>query len=380
MQYKEVILAGSAFLFIFLGFDSCQQYLAAYFDSLGMAGPGFLALLVLYLTFVLSLPLSGTAVARLGTRNCMLAAVPGYCAFLFSVATPGPHIYFTAALAGLSAALLWTGVNTHIAVISRHGDMGKNSGLFLSLKNFGPFLGIIMFGHLALHWELTAVFSVYALAPLLALPLLSQLTNHRTPAQQGSALKVFGSKTALCAALIWFAAFFAFGLSISILPVQIARVKGLSYLALVMPLFYILPVLASYLLGDLSDRTGRRRMLLFSFTAFIAGLLILIMRPGTVIFPTVLLALAFAGLQAMTFAMVGDLSPRDRLPHLTALFWVFQNSGVVCALVLSSVLPPIRLFIAGAVAVSAILLVQLPFLKRPLSETREKIRAELQPK
>ena len=189
------------------------------------------------------------------------------------------------------------------------------------------------------------------------------------------------SVTSLKLSSFWFATNFVFGLVISIIPLQIKDILGISYVGVLSSLFFILPIFLSYHFGKLSDIKGRINMIIFSYLLLIISLVFLSFSSNVLflILGIILLALNWTITKPITSALIGDVTTENNLEFLTALFLMIQNIGVVSALFLSQIfkLEVITLYLISIFIVVVSLIILLPLLKLDIDKIKEKISQEV---
>lgn len=143
--------------------------------------------------------------------------------------------------------------------------------------------------------------------------------------------------------------------------------------------FWIIPILFSYISGKISDVKGRKIMIALSYIFGLLGLTSLYFSEYSIllIIAIVLLALSYAIFRPMSFALVGDVSVERNLVPLTALFWMAQNIGIVLALLVSSEIQTKVIYLISDLIIIASSIVLFPLLKLDLKEIRLKISQEI---
>jgi MFS family permease len=380
---RDVRLLTVAFLFIFLGYDGVQQYVTTFFSDAGMVEIGFYSLILVYLSFMLSGPVSAVIVSRYGARNCMITASVFYSLFILSLLTKSAVlVYLASVLIGFSAALLWTGQGSYLIRASREEFYGANAGFFNSLRILGSAIGVLSLGFLISFLPLDLPFLVFSVFPVIGLLImfwLRDLRKEQKASQFRLVRKSITSVTALRLSLIFFSFMFVFGLVIGIIPLEIKRTLGVSYTGFLVSSFYAMPILFSYFFGRLSDIRGRKWMLVLSYIILLAGLALMYFSEHMLFLVSgiLLLALNYSIMRTIGSALVGDVSTKDNLEFLAALFWVFQNIGTTSALVLSIVFQTKMLFMVSLAIIAVSLAIVLPLFRLDLKEIRLRISREV---
>src|SRR5260370_16733166 len=93
---KEITLLSLAFLFSFAGYNGVQQYVTTFFVHIGLPQVGFQSLILVYLFFVLSNPLSALVVSRYGAKRSMAVAILFYALFILALLSKSIFIFYFA--------------------------------------------------------------------------------------------------------------------------------------------------------------------------------------------------------------------------------------------------------------------------------------------
>jgi MFS family permease len=382
---KEVKILSLSFLFIFLGYNGVQQYITTFFSEARMINVGFRSLILVYLFLMLFNPLAAISVSKYGAKRCMLIASVFYFLFIVSLLAKSTFIiYFFSILLGIAGSLLWTGANSYLIRASNEKIYGASSGLFNSFLSLGSALGVVILGFLISKFLFNIPFLIFSLFPLVAFFLLfklkdiraEQVTNHFKLIK-----KSVTSITALKLSSIWFVVNFSYGLVIGIIPIEIKNTLGLYFVGILSSLFYVLPIILSYFFGKLSDIRGRKMMIIFSYILSILGILFVSFSGQALllIMGVVLLAFNSAIMKPITYALVGDVSTKDNLEFLTALFLMAQSIGIVIALFISQVFQSeIKIiYYISIFAIALLFLVIAPLLRIKTEKIKEKISQEM---
>ena len=266
---KNILYLGIAFLLIAIGFNGVQQYLTSYFSDLGYISIGFNSLIIIYFFFAISSPISSIFVSKYGAKKSMILASIFYSLFIFSVIDKNILlIYLSSALLGIAAALIWTGQGTYLIRASEKTNFGKNAGIFTTTFFLGTAIGIFTLGFLIEKISFQLSFTIFLLFPLLGFLTFFKLkdikTNQQIKNRFNLVKKSIKSLTALKLSSIWFSQSFVFGLSLGLIPLTIKNILGITFVSILLPLFYIMPILFSYLFGKQSDKIGRGKSIFFS--------------------------------------------------------------------------------------------------------------------
>jgi len=382
---KEIKILSLSFLFIFLGFSGVQQYITTFFSESGIVEVGFISLILIYLFITLSEPFSAFFVSKYGTKKSMIIGSFLYFIFIASLLSESPYfIYITSALLGFGASLLWMGQGSFLIRTSDEKSYGKNSGFFDSLQFLGSVIGIIILGFFIEKFLFKSSFFIFSLFPLIGLFLIIGLKDFKTEEKINRfkfIRKSISNITLLKLSSFYFSIQFIFGLVIGIIPIQIKNVLGVSYVGILSSLFFIVPVLFSYFLGKLSDIKGRKKMIILSYIFIIISLIFLYFSASPIFLLSGIILIAFnsAILRPTSFALIGDITTKKNLEFVMALFWIFQNLGIVSALFISKIfIVETKIIYLLSILVTVIsLLILIPLLRLKLEKIKEKLSNEI---
>jgi len=381
---REVKILGLAAFFLFLGFDGVQEYITSFFSESGLIEGGFKSLILIYLFFVIFDPIASNFVSRFGAKKCILFGSLFYPLFILSLLSKSIWvIYLASALLGMAAAFFWIGQNSMLIRTSKRESYGATCGFFNFSHMLGSSLGVVTLGILIQEIGFNNSFFLFSLFPLVGFFLLLNLKDIRVDKKVNRSkllTRPVFSKTILRLASIPFVFNFTFGLVIGIIPLQIKEVLGISYVGVLTSLFFILPVLISYLSGKVSDVTGREKAIIFSYSVLLSGLVLLYFfsyQPFFLAVGIILLALNWAIMRPLVLALVGDVSTEKNLEPVVALFWLVGVMGIVAALGVSHFVLTFNLvyFISIILGIVSFILV-FPLFKLGVEELRKKISLE----
>lgn len=380
---KEMRLLSIAFLFLFAGFDGVQQYVTTFFSEANLPTVGFQSLILVYLFFILSDPLSAVFVSKNGARKSMMIGVVFYVVYIIMLTTEVISLIYAASiLLGVGASLLWTGQNSYMVRATKKENRGTNAGFFGTLLYFGSTLGVIILGLLIKRFSFRWSFLYFTFLPGISLWLLTKLKDLRPKKSENHFLlmrKALTSKTAWRISAVWFATFFINGLAIGLIPIQIKNTIGLNYVGYLSSLFYLMPILFAYWFGKLSDARGRKGILVLAFSLSFIGLISLYFSHQVILLVTgiVFIALFFSMAYPMTLALVGDVATKKNLEYLTAFFWMVRNVGVVSSLVLSTFIQTKLIYIVSIATLGISIVILSPLWLKNFSVIKRKISQEM---
>ncbi|MCD6148907.1 MFS transporter [bacterium] len=382
---RQVKILGIAFLLIFLGFNGVQQYVTVYFSQAGFFRVGFYSLVLIYLFFIFSEPAAAVFISKYGAKKSLLLSSPFYSIFIFSLLLKSvPLLYIASVLLGIAAAFLWTAQTVYLIQESPEDSYGRNSGFFTFSQSLGSALSVFALGFLINRFSFRVPFLLLSFFPIFGFFLFWKLkeANEAKEKRSFNRLKflkrALSSKTVLKLSPFFFTSNFVFGLVIGIIPIQIERTLGVAFVGILSSLFFVLPVLASYFFGWLSDIKGRGLLIFVSYILLFLGLFFASFDRNLFLISGIfLLAINSALLRPVAMALFGDISTRQNLEFLTAVFSIFQVLGVVLALLISSQFSIKMIYLISMIVSVVSFVFVLPLLALEPREIKEEIAKEV---
>ncbi len=342
---RPILILSFAFALIFLGFNGIQQYVTTYFSSLNNPHLGFISLLLIYLFFMISSPISLTIRNKIGTKPSLIIAATIYALYIFSLLYPSQTLVLTTStLLGIAAGLLWTSQGTYLLDASNKEHYGKNAGIFTTIWAAGAGLGILLFGYLSTATSFTTTILIYTAITLTGTLLLTILPKILTNNQTETKEKIKRpTPQILKIGIINILFMIMFGLVIGSLPITLATHFSLAIIGILGSFFFITSVLFSYYSGKISDKIGRKKLLIISLIASLTGLLLLLTNiPYLLITSVILISLTYAIVRTIMQAIPGDFGEKGQN---ISWFNAFQSLGVVIALIAGILFQPTTQYI-----------------------------------
>jgi len=379
---RDIKLMSFAFLLVFLGYDGVQQYAITYFNGLNLNRIGFVSLILAYTSFSIGSPFAASVVARFGARRAMLAAPPVFSLFLLSLVTKSaPIIWGVSVATGMAGIVFWNAQNTYLVRAAYDEALGTSAGYFSGFKAAGSGVGVVVVGFAVVETSFAATFLVAALLPLIACICIAQMTDIRAPQRRHRllTLSALRSKTVWRISAIWFSMSFVFGLALSAIPLIIRGTLGLAYVGVLSSCFYVVPIVASYTVGNQSDVRGRRVLLYIACASGAAGLFALNFpgASGAVVVGVLLVAVSNSTVGPVATALAGDVATDTNLEAVVALFRMVQGAGIVAGLLLAGIFAgpaALRISLVGLIVCFA---VSLPVFREDIPEIRSRVAREI---
>ncbi|XP_029995910.1 UNC93-like protein MFSD11 [Sphaeramia orbicularis] len=148
----NVAILGVGFLFIFTAFTTCgnvEQTVVKSLDNSTFTGSGYHSLGIIYGVFSFSNLLAPTVVTVIGPKFAMFVSGLLYSGYIAVFIVPVTWaFYFTSALIGVGAALLWTAQGHFLVENSEASTINRNTGMFWALLQCS-----MLFGNLYIYFD-----------------------------------------------------------------------------------------------------------------------------------------------------------------------------------------------------------------------------------
>jgi MFS family permease len=166
---------------------------------------------------------------------------------------------------------------------------------------------------------------------------------------------------------------------LSVIPVVIHDTLGIAFVGVLTSCFYVIPIFASYAVGNQSDIRGRRVMLMGAGLAGTSGLIALNFSniPLMLVAGVVLLAVCNAMIFPVMTALAGDVATKTNLESLVSLFRVVQGAGTVAGLLLAAVIHGTDVFAVSLAVLVTCFAISLPVFRQDIPDIRRRIATEI---
>jgi len=382
MISRNVKQLAIAFMFIFFGYNAVQQYVTVFFSEYGNVNAGFITLILIYGFFMVGNLISPLVVNRLGSRISMILGGATYAVFILSLQFGTFYVYPAAILIGIGAGILWTGQNNYLISNSKKEVYGASSGLFTTTMALGMALGSSIIGALSYLFALQNLFLLFAAGPLIGIIIIMFMKKGK-PDNIPNPIKYIKrslmSITVIRLSVIGFAFSFAQGLVMGIMPIKIAEIMGIQYVGILAMLFFIGPVSLSYVTGWLSDKLGRKKLLIYSFIPLLLGLILAYFaKTGfALVASIILLTINRGALMPLRFALIGDISNHQNINNVTAVFNMMNTLAVTLALLISMVVISDMIYIYSSIIVLLSLFIIAPVFALPMEKIKARLSSEV---
>ncbi len=381
-MHKDIRLLSLGFLFIFAGYSGVQQFLTTYFRDNNLTNIGFQSLVFIYVAFIMAAGVSIYFVNRFGAKKCLIISSIFYTIYILAVVSLQVQlIYIASVFLGVAASLLWTAQGSYLLRVSHRDSFGSHAGLFNTFYSLGAAVGIFILGFLIAKFAYTTPFLVYALFPLLGTVCLLLISDHRyAPAVSPLYFlkRSITSSTALRISLLWFSLFIVSALTFSVLPLHIKDLFGVASIGMLSAIFSIAPIALSYVIGKLSDTRGRGNIILGFLLVGVVSLFVLYISQvkSIFLFGIVLLAI-HSSVRAILPAFLGDISTKENLEYLQALFIIMQNIGLTISLLISTVITSNIIYIVSLALLLLSIIILFPIFRTETNKVKEKLVHEI---
>lgn len=336
-----------------LGFGIITPVMPAYARSFGLGASSVGLVIGSYglARFLANVP-AGQVAERRGRRTVLIVgtAITSVASALIATAANLPQLLIYRLLAGLGAATVLTGGQIMVGDIATAENRGRMmsiyQGFFLVGVGFGPTPG----GLLADHFGLRAPFVAYAVFSATACGLALLLIRETKPQEDGRPRETVAPDTDTVDGLslrtvVWgapflligavsFAQFLArTGALFTVVPLLAKESIGLSasQIGLAMSLIWVVNIATLYHAGELSDRYGRKRVIVPS--TLVAGLAVAMFALSRN-YPLFLLSAVVWGIGSgisgpSPAAYVADIAPAALRGRVFGLYRSVSDSGYI---------------------------------------------------
>ena len=339
----------AAILFVFMGAGAQQAFLVPYLERVN----GWSALRGSYLIGVTYLAMMVGRVIHMylfrgwSDRSLTIVGSLSYLAFtlaMFGVAHVGSYsLALAAALVwGMGAAMMWAGTAMQMLAITDEagGRYGTSMGILYASANGGWFVGVLVLGVLYERLsdpDLSMLYAVAATLTLIGILLALRLpatTSAAPPPERGHVVAMAIKGQSLIPGLLLLAASLSFGLILGAFGTYVQEAHGARWVWVSVSLYPAMRTVLSFAAGYVMDRAGHKPVLVGSFLAGAAGLVLTVLWPhplGVVIAAT-MLGLVSSTVPVVSGAMVGSVDIRQR-PLAYGIIFTWRELGVVIAAV-----------------------------------------------
>ncbi len=383
---RNILFLSLAFGLIFFSFSGTQQFVTVLFEKAGRPDLGYWSLGLIYISLMVSNFFAARLIPKVGLKNLMIWGSISYSIYILAIGFSWvPVILFTSLILGFGAALLWNAQGVYLVAASTKNKTGEAAGFFSTVWGLASFAGVLVTGLVLDNRVLSdgLLFGLLGLGPILGIGLLSRLgpigSGETAKVNFSLAGKLLSSPTLWRLAMIWIVMVFVQTVGFSSLPVIISREIGIGAVGILGSVFPLAMAGFSLVSGKISDRFGRAGITNLGLLLLIIGSVLLFWSGKTVLILASLgLALGFALLRAVTFALVGDIAVKKLLPAVNAYLYVLMNISVVAAIAIGGLGWLIFLKVVMVSSTLITLALASPVLRQPIFSIRGRIKDELE--
>lgn len=352
MAKKNVIILMLAFLFIFMGYDTAQQYLSSIFYTQNIALISFISLSLIYLSSIFSTFYAPFLCRKLGLKKSLFLASLIYPLFILMIILKSEILlYIFSVLLGAAAPLLWTAHGTYLIKATEEKNRGFYSGLSFSSLVLGSSIMIFLISYFVEKVGYPIIFSVLAIASFMGAVLLLFLQDIKENKEYNLHPKqILAKKQTLFLIPLIFCPAFTFGLIVSKIPIRITDLFGVSYVGKIAAIFMVSLMIITFIYGKLSDKIGFKKLVFLSLISGVLGFMIIIFSANFYLFSIgiILLALDYSSYLALSYPIVSKLFMNE-LDSAMAVRWIIFATAMITAIIGSSFLGFHELAVIGVI-------------------------------
>ncbi|MBI3946063.1 MAG: MFS transporter [Armatimonadetes bacterium] len=340
---RDLAILSSSFFLIFMGAGAVQQYIIRYLQDVTGRSPAQCSwvLATIYLSFLVWRLFAAHTIAWLGDKRAIILGQLTYTLFVIFAITAREFwvLIAAAALWGWGASAMWIASSTQVLDATARTRYGTAAGVFYAASHLGQWLGVILLGWVKTHYDWAALLWVAAGLSIAANTVALAVPRKFVPRETPRISKVFGilrTPQTKALAVLLFVSSFGFGLLLSGFSTLVEPAR----IALVTSGFYGGRLVSSWYSGRISDRLGRRGVLVWGFALATIGMV-----AGASADSAWLLCAAALGLGVQTgtvpvaaTAMIGDLIEPSRRHLAFGALYVWRDLGVAVAILGSQVI------------------------------------------
>lgn len=382
---RNIFLLSLAFGLIFFSFSGTQQFVTVLFEKSNRPDLGYWSLGLIYISLMVSNFLAVRLIPWLGLKRLMIFGTISYSVYILAIGFFWiPAVLASSMVLGFGAALLWNSQGVYLVQAAAKDKTGEAAGVFSTIWGLATFAGILITGLILDSRVLSdkLLFGLLALGPMLGMGLLIKLGSIEGGKIAGVDFwlikKLISSRSLWRLGVVWILMVFVQTVGFSSLPVIISRQIGVGAAGILGSLFPLAMVGFSLVSGKISDRFGRGGIINVGLLLLIIGSVLVFWTSKTsLILASLGLALGFAILRAVTFALIGDISSKRLLPAVNAYLYVLMNISVVTAIIIGGLGWLNFLKVAMVLLAVTTLMLVWPIFKQPLIAVRGRIEKEV---
>lgn len=280
----ELTILGLAFFIYYLPWGMISPYMPLYFYHItgSYSGVGLITGIMFLLQIVIFLPL-GKLADRIGRKKLTIFSLLNYLVV-------GPLYWLSNSFIGLtiariwnsfSASGLWVGAQTMVRDFSKKNKEASSMGFFNFATTISSVIGPLLASFLILYLPVRNLFLLLPVSALMASALIKKLPEpKKTPEKIKDGLKdlvtkdkiflkeskdYLSSPENLKISFLHFVSNFNFSVVMMILPLLIIKTGAALWQVGIVYSFFYLPFLSELKFGQLSDKYGRKKLMLIGF-------------------------------------------------------------------------------------------------------------------
>ncbi|EGG21701.1 hypothetical protein DFA_01587 [Cavenderia fasciculata] len=338
----NIIILGLSFCVVFTAFSPTQNL-----ETTLNADVGFISLALLYASLSLSNFVSPIIVTKLGEKWALIAGMLTYATYIAAnIAVTPLTLYLASAFLGFGGAILWTAESAFVIRCSTEATFGLHTGLFFALFQSNQIIGNLgMSGLLnsgASDRTLFIILTIVCGSSILFFLAIGNPSNESEKEKEEKKEPVPFMQNLLATVSILkelpiqllIIALLYSGISQSYFFGVFPQLLGKEWLGYIMAVFGVFDAGGSVVFGRLSDKVGRKPIIIFASICTIGGSIFAYLIEHNISGNKVpyyficagLLGLSDAGYNTQLYALLGEIYPSGSKTTAAAAAFKFVQS------------------------------------------------------
>lgn len=333
---KNVFNISAGFFFLFMGFNTAQQYLLPVLKINGRESDAVVSLLLLYSVFLFSNLFAPYFISIFRTKKALILGGISYILFCLSVILDQTLVlYISSIFLGFGASLLWISSAQLITDSSRKNDVGQNLGFNLSAllagSLVGTFLGTFMADEVSFRQFYLILAGICCSRVLFFIPIKD---IERIRIDSKFKISYFFKAQFLLLFPIVFASQFYIAQTFAAINLIVLGAFGIFFVGVFAFIFRISSMAGSFVTGKISDQYNRVLILGIMAIIGLIGSFLFLATAGLVSKSVgiLLLGIFTAGSFPVSLSLLKKSTTKNNFVYILSAFNITSNLAVLTAL------------------------------------------------